>query len=82
MTILASPLSKEYSFKSVKEVACGAAPLDKVPQANFKMLLAPGTKITQVWGMTETSCITTMFRTSEDDTAASIGRLVPNMEAK
>ena len=81
ISIIMSPLSKNFSLKTVRQASCGAAPLDKGPQARFRALLAPDARVTQVWGMTETSCITTMFRGQEDDTTASVGRLVPNMQA-
>ena len=82
MSIIMSPLGKKYSLHTIRQAMCGAAPLDKSPQARFKALLAPDVRVTQVWGMTETTCMATMFRPPEDDTTASVGRLVPNMEAK
>ncbi|KAH8812215.1 4-coumarate-CoA ligase-like protein [Xylogone sp. PMI_703] len=81
LAIIMSPLSKQYNLKSIKHTSVGAAPLDKIAQASFKALLAPEAKVTQVWGMTESTCIVTMFPPDEDDTTASIGRFVPNMEA-
>ncbi|KAK6438480.1 hypothetical protein LTR95_005316 [Oleoguttula sp. CCFEE 5521] len=51
-----SPLKEKYSLKSAKLGQCGAAPLDKHPQARFQDML--GNKpMTQVWGMSETSCV-------------------------
>ena len=82
INILLSPLPEKYSLKTIREVLCGAAPLDKGPQARFKALLAPDSRVTQVWGMTESTCAATLFRWPEDDTTASVGRLLPNMEAK
>ncbi|KAJ0422950.1 hypothetical protein BJY00DRAFT_62817 [Aspergillus carlsbadensis] len=69
-------------LKSVRLAHCGAAPLDKDVQARVQKLLAPGARFTQVWGMTETSCIGIMFPLAEDDGSGSVGRLVPNLEAK
>ncbi|KAK0973524.1 hypothetical protein LTR54_017331 [Friedmanniomyces endolithicus] len=77
-----SPLSRTQSLKSIRQATCGAAPLDKEQQARFKDLLAEDAQVTQVWGMTETTCITTMFRWPEDDVSGSVGMLVPHMEAK
>ena len=57
-----SPLNKKYSLKSVKIATCGAAPLDKGPQARLQALMGEDVAFTQVWGMTETSCIGTRFR--------------------
>lgn len=57
IAIIMSPLSKKYSLKSVRDVSMGAAPLDKASQARFLSLMEPGTRCTQVWGMTETSCV-------------------------
>lgn len=82
ISIIMSPLSKKYTLKSIRDVRCGSAPLDQGPQARFKALLAPGATVTQVWGMTESTCVATMFRSPEDDNTASVGRLLPTMEAK
>ena len=53
------PLNKKYSLKSVKIGAVGAAPLDKQPQSRLQKLIGEEVPLTQVWGMTETSCIAT-----------------------
>ena len=82
ISIIMSPQSKVFSLSSVRHASCGAAPLDKGPQARFRALLAPDAKVTQIYGMTETTCIATMFRWSEDDRTASVGRFIPNMEAR
>lgn len=82
ISIIMSPMSKVYSLKSVKHASCGAAPLDKDPQGKFRALLSPDARVTQVYGMTETSCVSTMFRWHEDDRTASVGRFIPNMEAR
>ncbi|KAF7183472.1 hypothetical protein CNMCM7691_003671 [Aspergillus felis] len=83
IAILQSPFSRTRPFlHSVKVVNCGAAPLDKDVQARFRALLKDGTPFTQVWGMTETCSIAMMFTYSEDDDTGSVGRLLPNIEAK
>jgi len=56
-----SSLNKEYSLKSARIAQAGAAPLDKHAQARFQALLG-GSPMTQVWGMTETSCVCTRLR--------------------
>jgi len=38
--------------------------------------------MTQVWGMTEASCIVTRFEYPEDDLTGSIGRPMPNIDMK
>ncbi|GFF31159.1 putative acyl-coenzyme A synthetase [Aspergillus lentulus] len=83
IAILTSPFSRTRPFlHSIKNVNCGAAPLDKEVQTRFRTLLKEGTPFTQVWGMTETSAIATMFTYPEHDDTGSVGRLVPNVEAK
>ena len=82
VAIIMSPLSKKYSLKSVRYAACGAAPLDKDSQRRLMALLEPDAKVTQVYGLTEITCIGTHFEWPEKDDTGSIGRFVPNMEAK
>jgi long-subunit acyl-CoA synthetase (AMP-forming) len=76
------PLNKKYSLKSVKIAAVGAAPLDKQPQARLQKLIGEDVPLTQVWGMTETSCIATRFPYPERDTTGSVGRPLPNIDLK
>lgn len=80
--IIMSPLSKKYSLRSVESAWCGAAPLDKITQARLQAFLAPNSPVTQVWGMTEVTCVGSLIRYPEHDATGSVGRLVPNMEAK
>lgn len=83
LAIVMTPFSRERRFlKSVRLVSCGAAPLDKGLQARLSELLEDGVPFNQVWGMTETSCIATMFSYPEKDTTGSVGRLLPNLEVK
>jgi acyl-CoA synthetase (AMP-forming)/AMP-acid ligase II len=78
-----SPLSQKKPYlKKTKAAACGAAPLDKNVQARFRSLMGDDSPFTQVWGMTETSCVATMFPYPEHDDTGSVGRLIPNLEAK
>lgn len=76
------PLNKKYSLKSVKIAAVGAAPLDKQPQARLQKLIGEDVPLTQVWGMTETSCIATRFPYPEKDATGSVGRPIPNIDLK
>lgn len=81
--ILKSPISQKRPFlKKIRYACCGAAPLDKDLQARFRSLMGDGAPFTQVWGMTETSCVATMFPYADDDETGSVGRLIPNLEAK
>lgn len=80
--IIMSPLRHKYSLKAAKQAQCGAAPLDRRPQARLQELMAEGAPFTQVWGMTETSCVATMFRYPETDVTGSVGRPLPNLDVK
>ena len=83
IAILMSSLSQNRPFlKKTRLAACGAAPLDKGIQARFRSLMGANAPFTQVWGMTETSCVATMFPYPEHDDTGSVGRLIPNLEAK
>lgn len=82
LAIVKSPLSKTPYMKRVKSGSVGAAPLDKDVQAKFRSLLSEGANFTQVWGMTETTCIATMFFYPENDITGSVGRQIPNLEIK
>lgn len=82
IAIIMSPLSQKYSLKKVRMAWSGAAPLDKGPQARFQALLAPHAPFTQVWGMTELSCIGSMIAYPEEDTTGSVGRMLNNLDAK
>ena len=53
ITIIMSDKTKKYDLSSVKFATCGAAPLEKGPQARLQALLGKEAVFTQVWGMTE-----------------------------
>lgn len=82
--LVMSPLTKKYSLRNIKTVLIGAAPLSKDIQARLKNTVNPDRNpiVNQVWGMTESTCIATMFHQMEDDDTGSVGRLLPNLEAK
>jgi acyl-CoA synthetase (AMP-forming)/AMP-acid ligase II len=83
LAIVKSPYSRTRPFlKSVRSCSCGAAPLDKGLQARLSEMFEEAVTCNQVWGMTETSCIATMFPFDEKDDTGSVGRLLPNLEAK
>ncbi|KAF2679279.1 4-coumarate-CoA ligase-like protein [Lentithecium fluviatile CBS 122367] len=80
--VINSPLTRKYSLKSIRYGWCGAAPLAADPQARMKALLSPDAGFNQVWGMSETSCIATMLHYPEHDPTGSVGRFLPNHDAK
>lgn len=76
-----SPLRHKYSLKSVRDCKAGAAPLDAKAQARLQALLGDA-PFTQVWGMTETTCIATRFKWPNTDTTGSVGYPIPNIDLK
>jgi 4-coumarate--CoA ligase len=82
VALIMSPLSKNYSMKSVKAGAVGAAPLRPEPQARLKALLGDDAPMTQVWGMTETTCVCTRFEYPDEDDTGSVGYFIANIDAK
>lgn len=76
------PLRKKYSMKSVRLGNSGAAPLDRLLQARMQELIGNEAPLTQVWGMTETSCIATRFPYPHTDTTGSVGWPLPNLDTK
>jgi acyl-CoA synthetase (AMP-forming)/AMP-acid ligase II len=80
--LIMSPVVRKYSLKSIRWGGIGAAPLSKESQSRLLAMLADDATLNQVWGMTETSCIATMFPWPEKDVTGSVGRLIPNLEAK
>ncbi|KAH6671219.1 4-coumarate-CoA ligase-like protein [Halenospora varia] len=82
IAIIMTPLTKKYPLTSLKAVLIGAAPLGRESQARFKKLMAKNGSITQAWGMTEMSCIGSMFYYPEDDETGSVGRMLPGCDAK
>ncbi|KAI1625500.1 amp dependent CoA ligase [Exophiala viscosa] len=77
-----SPLVKKYSLRSVRQGLVGAAPLDKDTQAGIRKYMSPGAPFTQVYGMTESTCIMTWFDYPEDDVTGSVGCIRPGIDAK
>ena len=82
IAIIMSGLGKKYSLKTVKSVLCGAAPLSKESQSRLRQLLPEDATVLQAWGMTETSCVASMFYYPEDDDTGSVGRMIPNLDVK
>ena len=69
-------------LRSVINVAGGAAPLDRDKQQACQALLDPGAAFTQVWAMSETSCVASMLYHPENDDTGSVGRFMPNLDVK
>ncbi|KAL8788489.1 MAG: hypothetical protein Q9195_007266 [Heterodermia aff. obscurata] len=77
-----SPLSRKYSLRSLRSAQVGAASLSKDAQKRFESLLEKNVQCTQVWGMTETTCMGLCFPWPERDRTGSIGRPLPNLDVK
>ncbi len=82
VAVLKYPNLHNYSLKSIKVALSGAGPLDKEHQNALQAILGPDTTFTQVWGMTETSCIASKFVYPERDDTGSVGRMIPNLDVK
>ncbi|EXJ60903.1 hypothetical protein A1O7_05056 [Cladophialophora yegresii CBS 114405] len=82
VAVLKHPSLHKYSLKSIKVVLCGAGPLSKEHQSALQAILGPDTSFTQVWGMTETSCVASKFYYPERDDTGSVGRMMPNLDVK
>lgn len=82
IAIIMSGLASKYSLKTIRALTVGAAPLGKDSQDRMRDLLPEGTFVNQVWGMTETSCIASMFHYPEDDVTGSVGRMIPLLDSK
>jgi 4-coumarate--CoA ligase len=82
VAVVMSPLTRKYSMKSIRQALSGAAPLDKGTQARLSAFLEKDVPFTQVWGMTELSCVATMTYYPENDITGGVGRLIPMLEAK
>ncbi|KAJ4286666.1 hypothetical protein N0V90_012918 [Kalmusia sp. IMI 367209] len=82
--IVAHPMpapEKQKRLAGLKWVIGGAAPLDKDMQARCQKLMPPGC-FTQIMGMTETTCLASVFEYGESDDTASVGRFLPNLDVK
>lgn len=82
VAMLKHPSLHKYSLTSIKVVLCGAGPLSKEHQNALQGILGPETNFTQVWGMTETSCVASKFYYPERDETGSVGRMMPNLDVK
>ncbi|KAM4055977.1 AMP-binding enzyme [Hirsutella rhossiliensis] len=74
------PETSHYDLSSIRDVVCGAAPLSRELQNECQVRL--GCQIRQAWGMTEATCTCAMTPVGFRDQSGSVGKLVPNCEAK
>ncbi|KAK7529421.1 hypothetical protein IWX49DRAFT_586224 [Phyllosticta citricarpa] len=83
IVLINSPhLTSKYPLKHVRSAGCGAAPLDRHAQERLQRLLPPDAPITQVWGMTETTCIATLVPYPTMDDTGSVGIPCPSLDMK
>lgn len=68
-------------LKHIRFVFCGGAPLDNETMRKMYQLLAEDACLAQVYGMTEAGWITTL-KWPEQDASGSVGKLLPNVEAR
>jgi 4-coumarate--CoA ligase len=69
-------------LKSVVAGVAGAAPLDAETQARFQALLPQHSVFTQLWAMTETTCVASYFYCPEPSNDTAVGRFLPNLDVK
>ena len=69
-------------LSSVKAIVGGAAPLDSQTQAKLQELLPADAAFTQIWAMTETTCMACYLYYPENDDTGSVGRFMPNLDVK
>lgn len=80
LNFVTSTIQKTF-LKNIRFIWCGGAPLDGVTVKEMYKLLAPDACIAQVYGMTEAGWISTL-KWPERDESGSVGKLLPNVEAK
>jgi acyl-CoA synthetase (AMP-forming)/AMP-acid ligase II len=80
VAVIKYPQIQNYSFESLKIINSGAGPLQKDHQIVFQKLIPPTAHFTQVWGMTETSCVASKFYYPEDDNTGNVGYMMPNLD--
>eukprot|EP01018_Ginkgo_biloba_P002214 Gb_19734 [translate_table: standard] len=81
MALSNAHVGSKYDLSSLKEVTSGGAPLGRDQMESFKSRF-PGVLILQTYGLTETSGPATLSEASEGRCYGSVGKLVPNLEAK
>ena len=81
LALLGLPVPEHRKLWSLRNLLAAGAPLGREEQNALRKLCHPDARFTQVWGLTEIGWIT-MFHYPEPDDTGSVGRLLPNMEAK
>jgi 4-coumarate--CoA ligase len=81
MNLLRLPAFKRELLLSLRFAWVAGAPLDASTQNQLSSILHEDAIVCQVWGMTEIGWITTL-RYPERDRTGSVGRLLPNVEAR
>ncbi|KFZ22569.1 hypothetical protein V502_02879 [Pseudogymnoascus sp. VKM F-4520 (FW-2644)] len=74
------PETKKYDLSSLKNIACGAAPLSSSLQNELSERF--GVRIIQGYGMTETTCGSVHGLTYMKELTGSVGMLAPNIKCK
>lgn len=74
-------MSERYNFSSLRYIVCAGARLDTSTQAKIAFRLQPKASFTQLWGLSELGWVTA-FKHGEIALPGSVGRLLPDIEAK
>lgn len=72
------PEVAQFNLSSVREMLCGAAPLGRELQHEVEQNF--GIRITQGWGLSETTCAVTGVPTEDKPPEGSVGVLMPQSE--
>ena len=76
--LVLSKLREKLGLEQVRHAVSGAAP---IPKETLAFFLGLGIPISEVWGMSELSCIATVAHPSETR-LGTVGKLVPGMEGR
>jgi long-chain acyl-CoA synthetase len=76
--LVLSKLREKLGLDQVRHAVSGAAP---IPKETLAFFLGLGIPISEVWGMSELSCIATVAHPSETR-LGTVGKLVPGMEGR
>jgi long-chain acyl-CoA synthetase len=76
--LVLSKLREKLGLEQVRHTVSGAAP---IPKETLAFFLGLGIPISEVWGMSELSCIATVAHPSETR-LGTVGKLVPGMEGR
>jgi 4-coumarate--CoA ligase len=84
VSLIKSPLARQYDISSIKFLLCSAAPLGSDTSKQLEDIFKGNTvRSRQGWGMTEATIAITLFAPDESDpTHSGVGYLVANIQAK